>query len=190
MAAHPLINVELTVGLTTTLYQRLDAGALDLVFAKRRPGDVRGWPIRRERLAWMAHRAFDLDADMAAPLVLYPSSSHYREPGHRGAEPGWTPLVRRLHQRYAQRLAGGNARRLGHDRAVPPAPAPGRPRRSTAERRIARAGRDRIRRSGRQFAVARCARRSGRGHTGARPPNSGPKREGPGGRNGARGRPL
>jgi DNA-binding transcriptional LysR family regulator len=75
ITANPLLSVELSVGLTTTLYQRLDAGELDLVFAKRRPGDVRGWPLWRERLAWMAHRDFSLAADMPVPLVLYPSSS-------------------------------------------------------------------------------------------------------------------
>jgi len=75
MTANPFLSVELSVGLTTELYQRLDAGLLDLVFAKRRPGDIRGWPIWREKLAWMGHREFKLAADMPAPLVLYPSSS-------------------------------------------------------------------------------------------------------------------
>ncbi|TWB31671.1 DNA-binding transcriptional LysR family regulator [Nitrospirillum bahiense] len=73
--ANPTLSVELTVGLTSLLYQKLDAGRLDLVFAKRQPGDDRGILIHRERLAWLAHRELALGADEAVPLVLYPTSS-------------------------------------------------------------------------------------------------------------------
>jgi DNA-binding transcriptional LysR family regulator len=73
--ANPLLSVELSVGLTSMLYQKLDTGRLDLVFAKRRVGDDRGELVRRERLCWMAHREFTLDATASTPLVLYPSSS-------------------------------------------------------------------------------------------------------------------
>jgi len=75
MSANPLISVELSVGLTGTLYQSLDSGLLDLVFAKRRAGDDRGWPIWRDTLVWLAHREFHLEADAPAPLVLYPTTS-------------------------------------------------------------------------------------------------------------------
>lgn len=70
-----LLSVELTVGLTSMLYQKLDAGRLDLVFAKRQPGDDRGELIHRERLRWIAHREFELGPDDPVPLVLYPFSS-------------------------------------------------------------------------------------------------------------------
>ncbi|MDZ5648429.1 LysR family transcriptional regulator [Nitrospirillum sp. BR 11828] len=73
--ASPNLSVELTVGLTSLLYQKLDAGRLDLVFAKRQPGDDRGTLIHRERLAWLAHREFALCAEEAVPLVLYPNAS-------------------------------------------------------------------------------------------------------------------
>nr|WP_211106205.1 LysR family transcriptional regulator [Nitrospirillum iridis] len=73
--ANPNLGVELTVGLTSALYQKLDSGRLDLVFAKRQPGDDRGVLIHRERLAWLAHREFTLGTDEAVPLVLYPNSS-------------------------------------------------------------------------------------------------------------------
>lgn len=72
---HTLLSVELTVGLTSMLYQKLDAGRLDLVFAKRQPGDDRGELIHRERLRWIAHREFELGPDDPVPLVLYPFSS-------------------------------------------------------------------------------------------------------------------
>jgi len=73
--ANPLLSLELSVGLTSMLYQKLDAGRLDLIFAKRRADDDRGQLIKRETLVWMAHRRFQLGADTAAPLVLYPSES-------------------------------------------------------------------------------------------------------------------
>jgi DNA-binding transcriptional LysR family regulator len=69
------MDVELTVGLTSMLYQRLDAGRLDLVFAKRQPGDDRGVVIRREPLVWIAHRDLRLEPDERVPLVMYPSAS-------------------------------------------------------------------------------------------------------------------
>ena len=75
IAENPMLNIELTVGLTGMLYQKLDSGRLDLVFAKRMKGDDRGRLIRRERLAWLAHRDFALAPDAAVPLVQYPTGS-------------------------------------------------------------------------------------------------------------------
>jgi DNA-binding transcriptional LysR family regulator len=75
MASNPLVSVDLTMGLSSTLYQKLDSGRVDLILAKRRTGDERGLPIWRESLAWIAHPAFVLPADAPAPLVLYASAS-------------------------------------------------------------------------------------------------------------------
>ena len=75
LSANPLLAIELSVGLTDSLYNKLDSGRLDLIFAKRRQGDDRGLVIWRERLAWMANQQFRLEPDMPAPLVLYQSSS-------------------------------------------------------------------------------------------------------------------
>lgn len=72
---NPEIGVELTVGLTSALYQKLDSGRLDLVFCKRQAGDPRGRVIQREHLVWLAHPDFQLAPDASAPMVLYPSSS-------------------------------------------------------------------------------------------------------------------
>lgn len=72
---NPEISVELTVGLTSALYQKLDSGRLDLVFCKRQAGDPRGRVIQREPLVWLAHPDFQLAAEASAPMVLYPSSS-------------------------------------------------------------------------------------------------------------------
>jgi DNA-binding transcriptional LysR family regulator len=72
---NPEISVELTVGLTSALYQKLDSGRLDLVFCKRQSGDPRGRVIQREHLVWLAHPDFRLAAEDSVPMVLYPSSS-------------------------------------------------------------------------------------------------------------------
>src|SRR5258706_116886 len=71
----PGLGVELTIGLTSMLYRKLDSGRLDLVFAKRLAGDDRGELIRRERLVWMAHRDLQLGPHEAVPLAVYPHSS-------------------------------------------------------------------------------------------------------------------
>jgi DNA-binding transcriptional LysR family regulator len=75
LSANPMLSIELSVGLTDSLYNKLDSGRLDLVFAKRRPADDRGTVIWRERLTWLSSRNFQLRPDMPAPLVLYQSSS-------------------------------------------------------------------------------------------------------------------
>ncbi len=74
-AEHPLIELELTVGLSGRLYELLDAGRLDLMFAKRLGGDERGTVVWRERLVWLGSRqSVPLPAD-PVPLVLYPGAS-------------------------------------------------------------------------------------------------------------------
>jgi len=75
MQRNPTLSVELTIGLTAALYQKLDTGQLDLVFAKRLPGDDRGEVIWRERLRWIAHHDFALGADDPVPLIMYPTAS-------------------------------------------------------------------------------------------------------------------
>ncbi len=73
--ANPLVELDLTVGLTGMLYDKLDGGRLDLVLAKRRKDDGRGQPIWRERLAWIANRHVRIDPAAPVPLVLYAESS-------------------------------------------------------------------------------------------------------------------
>ena len=69
------VQIELTVGLTSLLYPKLDSGRLDLILAKRRVGDDRGLVVRSEPLVWMAHREFRLQPHAPIPLVMYPSGS-------------------------------------------------------------------------------------------------------------------
>lgn len=68
---YPSVDLELVVGLSGALYQRYDAGELDVIFAKRRPGDERGEVAWRERLTWIGPPDFRLDPDEVVPLVAY-----------------------------------------------------------------------------------------------------------------------
>jgi DNA-binding transcriptional LysR family regulator len=58
---HRAVDLELTVGLSGGLLEALDAGELDLVLAKRRPGEDRGHLVRREKLVWLGSRAIALE---------------------------------------------------------------------------------------------------------------------------------
>ncbi|HEY1723169.1 MAG TPA: LysR substrate-binding domain-containing protein [Magnetospirillaceae bacterium] len=68
---HPSVDIELTVGLSGELYERLDGGELDLLVAKRREGDARGQVVWRERLVWVAADPWRPDPDRPLPLILF-----------------------------------------------------------------------------------------------------------------------
>ncbi|UNO42968.1 LysR substrate-binding domain-containing protein [Streptomyces sp. MST-110588] len=70
--AHPEVELELSVELSGTLHERLAAGRLDLVLAKRRPQGPRGRLVWRDRLVWVAADRLRLDARAPLPLVVYP----------------------------------------------------------------------------------------------------------------------
>ncbi len=72
---HRAVDLELTVGLSGALFEALDAAELDLVLAKRRPGEDRGRLVRREKLLWVAGDAALADPERPLPLVLYPPPS-------------------------------------------------------------------------------------------------------------------
>ena len=73
--AHPMVELDMTVGLSAVLYEKLDAGRLDLLFAKRQRGDERGTLLWRERLTWLGSRAAAPTHDQPVPLVVFPGSS-------------------------------------------------------------------------------------------------------------------
>src|SRR6201988_2673096 len=68
---HPLVEFELTVGLSGELNEKLERGELDLVCGKRRPGEDRGRVVGRERLAWVSGEQPRLDPSTPLPLILY-----------------------------------------------------------------------------------------------------------------------
>ncbi len=72
---HPAVDLELTVGLSGALLQALDTGELDLVLAKRRPGEDRGRLVRREKLVWVGSNPGLAAPERPLPLILYPQPS-------------------------------------------------------------------------------------------------------------------
>ena len=78
-AAHPLVDLELVVGLSSQLHARLEAGSLDLVFTKRAAGDGRGVAVWQERLVWLGVPGMKLDPQQPVPLVLFPGASITRK---------------------------------------------------------------------------------------------------------------
>ncbi len=78
-SAHPLVDLELVVGLSFQLHEKLEAGALDLLFAKRRPGDTRGVTVWQERLVWLASPEMWPEPERPVPLVLFPGTSITRK---------------------------------------------------------------------------------------------------------------
>jgi DNA-binding transcriptional LysR family regulator len=61
------------------LIEQLDAGRLDVVFAKRPLGTSRGRLVWREPLVWAASQSFDLTPGAALPLALYREHSVSRD---------------------------------------------------------------------------------------------------------------
>ena len=67
---HPRIELQLTVGLSETMRERLQGGDLDLAFLKRRPGETHGELVWGEPIVWIAAPDFVLDRERPVPLVL------------------------------------------------------------------------------------------------------------------------
>ncbi len=72
---HPLLDLELTVGLSGWLNTKLDDGELDLILAKRPPGDERGRLVWRDPLVWVGAPGTVVDPAQPVPLILYPPPS-------------------------------------------------------------------------------------------------------------------
>lgn len=73
--SNPLVDLELTVELSGVLHQKLGAGELDLVLAKRQAAEQGGTPVWRERLVWTGGTDTRLAAGAPVPLILYPPPS-------------------------------------------------------------------------------------------------------------------
>lgn len=68
---HALVDLELTVGVSATLHEQLDAGELDLILAKRRAGDESGQLVWRDRLTWIGAPDTRIDPALPVPLILF-----------------------------------------------------------------------------------------------------------------------
>lgn len=72
---HPEVDLELTVELSGTLHEQLEAGRLDLVLAKRRTRGTQGAPgelVWQDALIWIGAPQLRLDPDRPVPLIVFP----------------------------------------------------------------------------------------------------------------------
>ncbi len=76
---HPNVKLEVEIGVSLELIEQLDAGQLDVVFAKRPLGTSRGRLVWREPLVWAASETFDPTPGAALPLALYREHSVSRD---------------------------------------------------------------------------------------------------------------
>jgi DNA-binding transcriptional LysR family regulator len=76
---HPDVKLEVQIGVSAELIEQLNAGRLDVVFAKRPLGTSRGRLVWREPLVWAAAQTFDLVPGAVLPLALYREKSVSRE---------------------------------------------------------------------------------------------------------------
>jgi DNA-binding transcriptional LysR family regulator len=76
---HPGVKLEVQIGVSAELIEQLNAGRLDVVFAKRPLGTSRGRLVWREPLVWAAADSFDLLPGATLPLALYREKSVSRE---------------------------------------------------------------------------------------------------------------
>ncbi|MEU2597556.1 LysR substrate-binding domain-containing protein [Streptomyces hirsutus] len=83
---HPEVDLELTVELSGTLHEKLAAGELDLVLAKRRPKDPRGELVWHDELVWIGAQGLRLDPGRPVPLIVYPPPGITRELALRALE--------------------------------------------------------------------------------------------------------
>lgn len=72
---HPLVDLELTVALSETLFAQQKLGDVDLVLAKRRLGQTHGRCIARQELVWLARNPLELARKRPLPLVAFPPPS-------------------------------------------------------------------------------------------------------------------
>src|ERR1700730_13519197 len=69
-ALHPGVKLEVQIGVSADLIEQLNAGRLDVVFAKRPLGTSKGRLAWREPLVWAAADTFDVLPGAALPLAL------------------------------------------------------------------------------------------------------------------------
>jgi DNA-binding transcriptional LysR family regulator len=85
-ATHPLVDLELTVGLSGLLHRALGARQLDLVLAKRKSGETHGTLVDRDSMAWVAAPDVTVDPGQPVPLIVCPEPSISRELAIRALE--------------------------------------------------------------------------------------------------------
>lgn len=69
-ATHPDVELEITIAMTSKLYEGIEAGTLDLIVGKRREGERRGVPLFLGQLEWLARPGTVVDVGQPVPLIL------------------------------------------------------------------------------------------------------------------------
>ncbi|AXK38977.1 LysR family transcriptional regulator [Crenobacter cavernae] len=77
--AHPAIRLEVTSGLSNTLWRQFCSGDYDLVLVKQRPGHAPGHAVWPEPLAWLDSLAEPTHERDPLPLVAFPPGGLYRD---------------------------------------------------------------------------------------------------------------
>jgi DNA-binding transcriptional LysR family regulator len=72
---HPRVELELTIDLSAVVHKKLAGRQLDLVLAKRLPGEAAGELVWRDQLVWVGSDATHLEPGQPVPLVVYPPPS-------------------------------------------------------------------------------------------------------------------
>ena len=73
--SHPRVDIELTLGLSVPLHQRMLNGELDLVLVKRPHPEVSGRVLWRDELVWAAAPDTPVESDEPLTLITYPEPS-------------------------------------------------------------------------------------------------------------------
>jgi DNA-binding transcriptional LysR family regulator len=68
---HPGVKLEVRIDFSAELIEQLNAGRLDVVFARRAPGSPEARLVWREPLVWAVADTFDLVLGAPIPLALY-----------------------------------------------------------------------------------------------------------------------
>ncbi|GGE81003.1 LysR family transcriptional regulator [Stappia taiwanensis] len=76
--SHRAVRLDVQVGLTATLCERMMAGGLDLVVGKAVPGSATGEVIGGDRLVWAGDTRLAEDPERPVPLALFPEACVYR----------------------------------------------------------------------------------------------------------------
>ncbi|MCQ8242450.1 LysR substrate-binding domain-containing protein [Rhizosaccharibacter radicis] len=95
-SAHPGVELELTVGLSSELHASLNSNGFDLLFAKRDGRQPRGQVVFRQPLLWWGAEGAAIDPDRPVPLVLFPGNSITRRlaiEALNGARRSWRVAV-------------------------------------------------------------------------------------------------
>jgi DNA-binding transcriptional LysR family regulator len=78
-ARYPAVQLQIELGIGPDISALLDGGELDIAIVSNEIGEGGGDSLCRVRRVWAAGQAMQLDAEMPAPLALYPPHCRWRQ---------------------------------------------------------------------------------------------------------------